>query len=345
MAETSWPFDQGDGVRVDAARWQSLVSPSALSGVTGRWGDLALSVSVSTTQVGSIDIAPGRAIVRGFAYRSSALMTLPLAPQTEAQPRVDLVVIELTVTDGKAVIRVLKGQPAANPIPPAVTQTTGGIWQYPLAQVTVRRSTTVIDSIRDVRTLHDSGRIPAVAETNVPSNPTPGDLVYFKNRATGAEELHMYAAAGGWSIVSAVGKTRTYAPQLNWSNGSYRAKGHYQWIGSNTLNFTANVTNTSGRTWNGTQMNISLPERARGGIIQVMAANLWNNTTGGVYEGMPNYMIGTGYINGGWTCQPILQNYTNNAYEGGDWWGRFPKGATMIVNGTYEADYYNEGTA
>ncbi|WP_030372889.1 hypothetical protein [Streptomyces rimosus] len=343
--ETSWPFDKGDGQHVDPPRWQSLMAPGTPSGVVGRWGDNALSVSVSSSQVGAVDIAPGRALIRGFAYKADQPVTLALNVQTEKNPRVDLVVIELDMASGKAAAKILKGQPAPTPVPPGVRQIDGGIWQYPLAQITVRRSQTAVESIRDVRTLFDSGRPPAVGDTYVPTNPTPGDLAYYKSRSTGAEELHMYAANGGWSIAASLGKSRPYSPKLGWSGGRYSAKGHYQWISSNTMWFTANVTNTSGKTWAGHQMNVSLPTKSRGGLWQVATCTLYNNDGGKTpYEGMPNYLIGTAYIHGGSTCQPVLQTY-HSAINGGDWWERFPKGSTMIVTGTYEADYFHEGNA
>ncbi|MEU7189126.1 hypothetical protein [Streptomyces sp. NPDC045369] len=343
MTETSWPHDQGDGQRVDAQRWQVLTAAGAPSGVIGRWGDSALSVSVSTSQAAAIDVAPGTAIVRGFAYKADQPVTLPLSVQTSPSPRIDLVVLELDMAAGAVRARVLKGQPAAAPVPPGVRQVQGGVWQYPLAEVTVKKGVTAVQSIRDVRTLHDAGRPPAVQETTVPAQATPGDLRYYKAASTGAEELHMYAANGGWSVVSAIGKARTYTPRLSWNGGSHSAKGRYQWVASNVIHFSANVTNTSGRTWSGTQMSVSLPTKSRGGVWQLVNATLLNNTTGKAHESMPNYLIGNAYIGGGSTCQPVFQTYTQKAINGGDWWERFPKGATLIVSGTYEADYFHEG--
>ncbi|MFE7113946.1 hypothetical protein ACFU99_00755 [Streptomyces sp. NPDC057654] len=345
MTETSWPFDSGDGQKVDAQRWQTLTAPAAPSGVIGRWGDAALSVSVSTAQTAAVDVAPGRALVRGFAYQADQAVTLPLSRQTEAQPRIDLVVIEVDMANSRASAKVLKGQPAVAPQPPGVRQIDGGIWQLPLAQVTVKRGTTVVESIRDVRTLFDAGRPPAVNDVDIPSNPVPGDMAYYRSRNTGAEELHMYAAQGGWSIVSAIGKMRTYTPRLNWNGGRYSAVGHYQWISSNTMWFTANITNTSNVTWggDGKALDISLPTKSRGGIWQMMTASLYNNDAGVTpYEGMPNYLVGSAFIHGGSTCQPVLQSY-RSLIAGGDWWTRFPKGSTMVVTGVYEADYYHEG--
>ncbi|MFE7313818.1 hypothetical protein ACFU7T_12025 [Streptomyces sp. NPDC057555] len=263
--------------------------------------------------------------------------------QTSQSPRVDLVVLELDMAAGMVRSRVLKGQPAAAPVPPGVRQVQGGVWQYPLAEVAVKQGITAVQSIRDVRTLHDAGRPPAVQDTAVPAQATPGDLRYYKSASTGAEELHMYAANGGWSIVSAVGKGRTYTPRLSWNNGSYSAKGRYQWVASNIIQFTANITNTSGRTWSGTQMNVSLPTKSRGGTWQLVTATLMNNTTGDPYEGMPNYVIGNAFMSGGSTTQPVFQTYSQNAMNGGDWWERFPKNATLVVSGIYEADYYHEG--
>ncbi|MFD9792348.1 hypothetical protein ACFWXK_15515 [Streptomyces sp. NPDC059070] len=350
MTETSWPFDTGDGARVDPVRWQSLVTPGATSGVIGRWGDSALSVSVSTAQDGAVEVAPGKALIRGVVYQTDQPVTLTLNAQTEPVPRIDLVVIELDMAARKAQARILKGQPATTPVAPGVRQIDGGVWQYPLAQVTVRRGVTAVESIRDVRTLIDAGRPPAVAATGVPTNPVPGDLAYYKSASSGAEELHMYAANGGWSIAASIGRDRSYTPLLNWSlQDRYTSVGRYQWLSSNTMAFTANVTNTSGFTWIASEgrppFSITLPTKSRGGLVQVVTCTLLNNRsqTNENTGGMPNYAIGTAYVAGGSTCQPVLQT-TGDPSRGGDWWTHFPKSSTMIVSGTIIADYFHEGT-
>lgn len=343
MAETSWPFSGPDSQRVDAPRWQTLIAAGATTGVLGRWGDSALSVSVSRSQTGAVDVAPGKALVRGFAYALDQVLTLPLSKQTSTSaPRIDLVVLELDVAGGKVSARVLKGQPGSTPRPPGVTQITGGIWQYPLAQVTVRRKETAVDEIRDVRTLVDSGRPPAVRETQVPTNPTPGDLIYYRSDATNAEELHMYAANGGWSIVGSIGKARTYTPRLSWDGGSYRAKGHFQWMTSNFVWVTINITNTSGRDWQH-RMNISLPTKSRGGITQVLQCTMHSPRSQKPFPlDPPTYSNGTAIVTGGASCQPIIQTYGNYILDT-DSWLLFPKDATMSVSGVFEADYFHEG--
>jgi hypothetical protein len=344
LAETSWPFDKGDGQRVDPARWQSLITPGTANGVIGRWGDSALSVSVSSSQPGAVDVAPGKAFVRGVIYQTDQPVTLALSTQTEPNPRVDLVVVELDIPNSKAALRILKGQPASAPVAPGVRQIDGGIWQYPLAQVTLRRGQTAVESIRDVRTLVDSGRPPAVANSNIPTNPTPGDLAYYKSQDTGAEELHMYASNGGWSIAAALGKAVSYTPQLNWSGGSYRAKGQYQWLSSNSMFVSLNVRNTSGKTWRTGALNVSLPTKSRGGMWQVLTCALMNNDHADGNGGMPNYVIGSAYTYGGSTCQPVFQT-TGPPMNGGDWWDTFPVDSTLIVTGVYVADYFREGNA
>ncbi|GAA0579389.1 hypothetical protein GCM10010394_04930 [Streptomyces crystallinus] len=342
MAESSWPFGTGDGQRVDPTRWQSLTTAGSPSGVVGRWGDAALSVSVSPSQAGAVDVAPGRAFVRGFIYQTDQPVTLPLNTQTEPNPRIDLVVVELDVPNSSASLRILKGQPAAVPVAPGVRQIDGGIWQYPLAQVTVRRGQTAVDTIRDVRTLLDSGRPPAVAATNVPTNPTPGDLAYYKSQDSGAEELHMYAARGGWSIAASLGKAMSYTPQLSYAAGSYSAKGQYQWLSSNSMAVSINVRNTSGKTWKTDALNVTLPTKSRGGMWQVLTCALMNNEHADGNGGMPNYTIGSAYTYGGSTCQPVFQT-TGSPINGGDWWGTFPVDSTLIVTGVYVADYFREG--
>lgn len=68
-----------------------------------------------------------------------------------AQPRVDRVVAELNIPNDRGIyIKTLKGAPAAEPVPPNLTQTED-VYQIPLAQVRVNASQAIIYGVTDER--------------------------------------------------------------------------------------------------------------------------------------------------------------------------------------------------
>ncbi len=105
-------------------------------------------------------VAPGKAHLRGFWAINSAQRTLPIDANTNANPRVDLVLIRSNEVAGTMTLEVVKGTPAAAPAPPTPTTTSTTIYEVPLAHVHVGPSAggIVANNVLDVRVYaSDSG--------------------------------------------------------------------------------------------------------------------------------------------------------------------------------------------
>jgi hypothetical protein len=111
-------------------------------------GDLALTTSGLT-----VTLALGRAHVRGAGYeRTGTAWSTTLATNTNANPRIDRIVLRRDLTAGTVVPTVIQGTPAATPTVPAATQVEDGVWDLPLFNVQVPGgSGTTLTNITDER--------------------------------------------------------------------------------------------------------------------------------------------------------------------------------------------------
>ncbi len=135
MAQTSYPFDEQS---VTEDQWSAMMSTAQESRVvTG----LAVYGDSSGRQVK----APlGTAWVRGHFYVSTAEETLAIGANASGNPRIDTVVLTLDPTANSIVLAVVAGTAAAAPVPPTLTQTDTGVYQYPLADVAVANGAATI---------------------------------------------------------------------------------------------------------------------------------------------------------------------------------------------------------
>ena len=100
-------------------------------------------MSVFATGSGmQVTVRSGATLVKGVLYDQPGQAVLPV-DAADAQPRIDTVVIEAMVpgsgpnVEGRTRLVVKKGTPAASPVAPSLTQLVGGIWEHPLANITV----------------------------------------------------------------------------------------------------------------------------------------------------------------------------------------------------------------
>jgi hypothetical protein len=75
--------------------------------------------------------------VRGHYYDSTAEETLTIAAADLSNPRIDRVVLRLDPTANSIILAVITGTPAPSPSAPALTQTTGAVYELPIALVAV----------------------------------------------------------------------------------------------------------------------------------------------------------------------------------------------------------------
>lgn len=143
MAITSWPFDGQTVTETQFSQWANMLHRSGVD--TG-----AFLVSPGAGM--QLNVAAGLGLVRGHAISSTATEPITL-DAAEASARVDRIVLKLDPSTNTIVIAKKKGT-AGSPTPPALTQTTAGIYEELLADIAVGAGVSVINAgnITDRRT-------------------------------------------------------------------------------------------------------------------------------------------------------------------------------------------------
>ena len=138
MAQTSWPFEN-----IDTSETQySLLFRNVGEGVIS--GKQLLLDTIADGSGMTVSTKTGDALVRGHYYTSTSNVTLTIAAAHATLPRIDRVVLKLDPTANSTTLVVLEGVPDASPVPLALTQTDGDIYEFPLALVAVGAGVTVI---------------------------------------------------------------------------------------------------------------------------------------------------------------------------------------------------------
>lgn len=104
-----------------------------------------------------VKTAPGRAWFNGRYIILDTETEYSVNAADSTYPRIDALVIEIRTagttydpgpvyTERCALIRVVAGTPAENPVKPTMSQGTSGVYQYPIAFINVRKQTTTIEN-------------------------------------------------------------------------------------------------------------------------------------------------------------------------------------------------------
>jgi hypothetical protein len=136
MSDDAYPLP-GVSAMSTIGQWEEFFHPAFGSGIiSGEGSEMAPSLDSSGR---NIVIQPGGAIVRAF-YKPVSTATFTPIPAASSQNRIDRLVLRLnraaTTTAAFIVPTVITGTPAAFPQVPAVTQTSGGLWDLPIAHWT-----------------------------------------------------------------------------------------------------------------------------------------------------------------------------------------------------------------
>lgn len=188
MPEGSWPaFAYNAGVVTDA-EYQRL--PHGPDGLVGSPAESAGAEAVYANSSGmEVHVRPdryGAVLGRAWASGSTGLI-LPVAPNTSGATRFDTVVMRLDRADWLVRAAIRQGTPGAGR--PALVRDTGdvGVFEDPLADVTVRSGAASI-AAGDVqmRALYQANEIwPAKDLADVQDLLRPGDVVYQDGRWLG----------------------------------------------------------------------------------------------------------------------------------------------------------------
>jgi hypothetical protein len=98
----------------------------------------------------AVDIAAGSAWINGYSYENTSAIELALDTADGVYPRIDRIVVRLSMIDREIVLAVLTGTPAETLSAPALTRTSD-IYELCLAEVAVPQGTVSVGTIIDTR--------------------------------------------------------------------------------------------------------------------------------------------------------------------------------------------------
>lgn len=234
MPEISYPFSTS---QVRAAEWQDLVSPNSVDGVlldSDGEGASGLKVSAVSGAL-TLTVQPGRAVIRGFAYRLTDPLTLTIPANNDpSQQRFDRVVLRLERDLERISVKILAGTPGNYYIPPQPANGAANVWEIPLAQYTVASAGGGVASVTLERTLIGNG-LPHVES---PSQfRQRGRLFIDRTRANSLDRpllmtIDSVAAPpfnASAAVVADTGPIRQYTPTITTNPGASGITGTGRW--------------------------------------------------------------------------------------------------------------------
>jgi hypothetical protein len=184
MAQQSFPFENIDVTESQFSQWATNFQETGIKG-NPLGSDLSVSAEGSTL---SIEVAAGQAFIRGHYYINTSTIELPV-PSAGINTRIDIVALELDPEANTIVAKLIQGEPVvSSPVAPELIQTETGIYQLPLATLTIPNSTLAIteEMLVDVRT-YVSTRVGAWTSETRPGDPVPYSTFGFNFTTLGHE--------------------------------------------------------------------------------------------------------------------------------------------------------------
>lgn len=177
MAFRSWPHDYEPDGTTEQETFESdfrfSLSAATQDGIDPGAGD-ALEAMVSGPEV---VLAPGRGVVDGYGFASSAPEPVAIPVNTSSLPRLYRVVARLDVAAHQVVPHVIEGTAASSPSAPALTRT-DTIYDLPLWRCRRAGGGGTITELVDERVyLNPSGAV-VCTSTSRPPAPRPGTIIY-----------------------------------------------------------------------------------------------------------------------------------------------------------------------
>jgi len=184
MAEQSFPFENIDTTESQFSEWATNFQET---GVQGSPTGTELGITVTGSDL-NLTIAAGQAFIRGHYYINTDDLVLAVT-SAGVNTRIDIVVVELDPEANTIVTKIVSGTAvSADPVAPTLTQSATGIYQLPIATLTIPTSTVVITSgmLTDTRTFMGN-RIGIWTTATRPANPTAYQTLGY-NTTIGSHE-------------------------------------------------------------------------------------------------------------------------------------------------------------
>jgi hypothetical protein len=185
MAEQSFPFENIDTTEDEFSQWASNFQDT---GVQGSPTGTELKVTAEGSEL-IVNVALGQAFLRGHYYISTDTVALTV-PSAGINTRIDYVVIELDPAANTIVAKLVSGTAVdENPVAPTLTQSATGVYQLPVALLTIPNSTLAItnEMLTDVRVFM-ANRVGIWTTATRPTDPTEYQTLGY-NTTTGSHEV------------------------------------------------------------------------------------------------------------------------------------------------------------
>jgi len=202
MAEQSFPFENIDTTESQFSEWATNFQET---GVQGSPTGTELGITVTGSDL-NLTIAAGQAFIRGHYYINTDDLVLAVT-SAGVNTRIDIVVVELDPEANTIVTKIVSGEAvASDPVAPTLTQSATGIYQLPIATLTIPTSTVVITAgmLVDTRTFMGH-RIGIWTTATRPANPTAYQTLGYNTTIESHESWNGTAWVGFFDPISTEG--------------------------------------------------------------------------------------------------------------------------------------------
>jgi len=202
MAEQSFPFENIDTTESQFSEWATNFQET---GVQGSPTGTELGITVTGSDL-NLTIAAGQAFIRGHYYINTDNLVLAVT-SAGVNTRIDIVVVELDPTANTIVTKIVSGTAvASSPTAPTLTQSATGIYQLPIATLTIPTSTVAITAgmLLDTRTFMGN-RIGIWTTATRPANPTAYQTLGYNTTIGSHESWNGTAWVGFFDPISTEG--------------------------------------------------------------------------------------------------------------------------------------------
>jgi len=202
MAEQSFPFENIDTTESQFSEWATNFQET---GVQGSPTGTELGITVTGSDL-NLTIAAGQAFIRGHYYINTDDLVLAVT-SAGTNTRIDIVVVELDPTANTIVTKIVSGEAVSvDPVAPTLTQSATGIYQLPIATLTIPTSTVAITAgmLVDTRTFMGH-RIGIWTTATRPANPTAYQTLGYNTTIESHESWNGTSWVGFFDPISTEG--------------------------------------------------------------------------------------------------------------------------------------------
>ena len=202
MAEQSFPFENIDTTESQFSQWALNFQET---GVQGSPTGTELGITVTGSDL-NLTVAAGQAFIRGHYYINTDDLVLAVT-SAGVNTRIDIVVVELDPEANTIVTKIVSGEAvAADPVAPTLTQSATGIYQLPIATLTIPASTVAITTgmLVDTRTFMGN-RVGIWTTATRPTDPTNYQTIGYNTTIESHESWNGTAWVGFFDPISTAG--------------------------------------------------------------------------------------------------------------------------------------------